>query len=158
VNTAIFTLVNGIMLKTLPVPDARRIVQVSAHVENIDITGFSYPIFRALRSQTAVFADAIAFSPHAAVLNLADEPHKIDIELVTGSFFSFFGARPVLGRLLDPEDDRVERVQRVCVLSYQAWQTYFGSDPYVLDRSVDLDGVPLQVVGVAAADFVGGEL
>ncbi len=158
VNTAIFTLVNGILLKTLPVPDAHRIVQVSGHVDNIDITGFNYSILLALRSQTAIFADVIAFAPHAAVLNLRDEPHKIDTELVTGSFFSFFGARPALGRLLDSEDDRLEGARRVCVLSYQAWQTYFGSDPYVLDRSVDLDGVPLQVVGVVAPDFVGGEL
>ena len=160
VNTAIFTLVNGILLKTLPVPDPHRIVQVSAHLSQagFDSDGFNFPVFRELRRQRGIFADAIAFSPGTAVLDIDDTPHPIEFELVTGPFFSFFGARPALGRLIDEEDDRLEGAHRVCVLSYQAWQTHFGADPAILRRSILVNRVPLQVIGVAAPDFVGGEL
>ena len=160
VNTAIFTLVNGILLKKLPVQDPDRMVQVRAHLSQggFDSDGFNFPVFRELRSQRGIFADAIAFSPGTAVLDLGDTPHPIEFELVTGPFFSFFGARPALGRLIDDEDDRLEGTHRVCVLSYQAWQNHFGGDPAILSRSILVNRVPLQVIGVAAPDFVGGEL
>ena len=158
VNTAIFTLVNGILLKNLPVPDPHRIVQLSAHLPEFDSSGFSFPVYRELRRQNGIFADVIAFAGRSTALDLGGEPSKIDFELVTGSYFSFFGARPALGRLLDEEDDRAEGAHRVCVLSYHAWQVYLGGDPRVLSRTVRAGGVPLQVVGVAAPDFVGAEL
>jgi predicted permease len=149
VNTAIFTLVSGILLKELPVADPHRIVQIN--------TG-SFPEFRELRRQDAIFSDAVAFSSLPGVLEINGDPQKIDFEMVTGSYFAFFGARPALGRLLDEEDDRVEGAHPVCVLSHAAWSTHFGSDPRVLGRTIRIDGVPLQVVGVAGPGFVGGEL
>jgi predicted permease len=158
VNTAIFTLVNGILLKKLPVPDPERVVQVNAHHKGFDKSKSNFPAFRELRRQSGIFADIIGFWPRTAVREVDGDPHSIDLELVTGSYFSFFGARPTLGRLLDEEDDRVERAHPVCVLSSQAWQTYFGSDPRVLNRKIYIDGVPLQVVGIVPADFVGAEL
>jgi predicted permease len=158
VNTAIFTLVNGILLKTLPVAEPHRIVQLSAHLDTFDSSGFSFPAFRELRRQSAIFQDAIAFRSNSGILDLGGDSHKIDLELVTGSYFLFFGARPSLGRLLDEEDDRVEGGHRVCVLSYQAWQTYFGGDPQVLTRTIRVNQTQLQVVGVAPPDLVGGEL
>ncbi len=160
VNTAIFTLVNGILLKTLPVPDPHRIVQLSANFgqPGLDTFGFTFPVFRKLSSQRSIFVDAIAFSPGTAVLDIGDAPHKIELELVSGNYFSFFNARPALGRLLDEEDDRLEGAHRVCALSYQTWRTQFGADPAVLNRDIQVDGVPLRVVGIASPDFVGGEL
>jgi predicted permease len=158
VNTAIFTLVNGILLKTLPVPDPHRIVQVSERVDNHDDDRLGFSVVRGLRRQSEIFADAIAFSNAFVTLDTDGEPSKIDLGLVSGSYFSFFGARPILGRLLDEEDDRVEGAHRVCVLSYQTWQTHFAGDLGVLNRAVRINGRPLQVVGVAAPDFVGAEL
>jgi predicted permease len=158
VNTAIFTLVNGILLKTLPVPDPRRIVQLSAHVDKFESNTFNFPVYRELRRQSSIFADAIAFTSLPATLDLSGDQSKIALEMVTGSYFAFFGARPALGRLLDEEDDRVERAHRVCVLSYGTWQSHFGGDGSVLNRMVRIGGVPLRVVGVAAPDFIGAEL
>jgi predicted permease len=158
VNTAIFTLVNGILLKTLPVPDPDRIVQMSAHLDKFESNAFNYPIYRELRRQNAIFADAIAFTSPSSHLDLGGEQSKIDLEMVSGSYFSFFRTRPALGRLLDEEDDRVERAHRVCVLSYRTWQSHFGGDLRVLNSIVRIGGVPLQVVGVAAPDFIGAEL
>ncbi len=157
-NTAIFTLVNGVLLKRLPVPDPDRIVQLQARLPQFESPGFSFPVFRELRRQTGIFADAIAFSGRPALAGMDGDSHPIDFELVTGSFFPFFGARPALGRLLDEEDDRVEGAHPVCVLSYQAWQTRFGGDPRVVGRTIRVEGVPLQVVGVAERKFVGPEL
>jgi predicted permease len=158
VNTSIFTLVNGILLKKLPVPDPDRIVQLSAHVAKFDSNGFSYPVFRELRKQTAIFADVVAFSGRVGALDLGTEPRKVEYGVATGNYFAFFGARPAIGRLLDDEDDRVEGAHRVCVLSYAAWQSLFGGDSQVLNRTIRIDGNPLQVIGVAKPDFVGAEL
>jgi predicted permease len=160
VNTAIFTLVNGILLKNLPVPDPHRIVQLNAHMEKagIDSSGFSFPVYRELRRQTEIFSATAGFSGTQAVLDVNGVPQKIDLELVTGSYFPFFGARPALGRLLDEEDDRVEGAHPVCVLSYTVWQIHFGGDPHVLGQTIGIDAIPLQIVGVASSDFVGAEL
>ena len=158
VNTAIFTLVSGILLKELPVHDPHRIVQIDARAKDFENHSYNFPAFRELRRQDAIFSDAVAFSPKTGVLEINGEPQKIGFEMVTGAYFAFFGARPALGRLLDEEDDRVEGAHPVCVLSHAAWRTYFGGDPRVLGRTIRIGGIPLQVVGVAESGFVGGEL
>jgi len=160
VNAAIFTLVNAILLKNLPVPDPHRIVQLSAHIPKagIDSSGFSFPVYRELRRRTEIVADIAGFTGSAAVLDVNGVPRKIDLQLVTGSYFPFFGGRPALGRLLDEEDDRVEGAHPVCVLSYPAWKIHFGGDPHVLGQTIRINGIPLRIVGVAGSDFVGAEL
>jgi predicted permease len=158
VNTSIFTLVNGILLKKLPVPDPDRIVQLRAHVAQFDSSGFSYPVFRELRKHGEIFTDAVAFSGRVGALDTGAEPRKVEYAVASGNYFAFFGARPAIGRLLDDEDDRVEGAHRVCVLSYAAWQSLFGGDFNILNRTIRIDGNPLQVIGVAKPDFVGAEL
>jgi predicted permease len=158
VNMAIFTLVNGILLKRLPVADPDRIVQLGARLDRFESMGFSFPAFRELHRLDSIFADSIAFSSRSAILEVDDQPQKVECELVTGTYFPFFGARLALGRLLDEEDDRVEGSHPVCVISYACWQTHLGRDPRVLDRTIRVDGVPFQVVGVAEPAFVGAEL
>jgi predicted permease len=162
VNTAVFTLVNGILLKTLPVPDPHRIVEVEIESRRSDtpavFTAYSYPAVRELRRQTALFDDVIGFAPRRALLDRNGNARPVEIEMVTGRYFSFFNARPALGRLLEEADDQVEGASRVCVLSYSAWQAYFGGDPHILHRVIRIDGVPLQLVGIARSDFVGAEL
>ncbi|MBV9155457.1 MAG: ABC transporter permease, partial [Acidobacteriaceae bacterium] len=158
VNTAIFTLVNAILLKRLPIPEADRVVQFEARMKPFTSDGFSYPQFHELQRQTSIFSDAAAFSGNRAVLDSGGDSQQIDVELVTGNYFSFFHAQPVMGRLLDQEDDRVEGGHPVCVLSYQAWRSRFGADPSVLGRVVRLNTFPFQIVGIARPDFVGAEL
>jgi predicted permease len=158
VNTAIFTLVNGILLKKLPIPEADRVVQIEAHLESFTSTGFSYPQFAELRRETAIFSDAVAFWSGRVVLDAGGDSQHADLQLVTGDYFSFFHAKPVLGRLLNTEDDRVEGAHAVCVLSYAAWRSRFGSDPHVLGRIVRINTHPFEIVGVAGPDFVGAEL
>ena len=164
VNTAVFTLVDGILLKTLPVPDPHRLVEVQMQFRRSDTlatnfgNSYSYPAVRGLRRQNGIFAGLIAFSPRRALLDLNGDARPVELEMVTGRYFAFFNARPALGRLLEESDDRVEGASRVCVLSYSAWQSYFGGDPHMLNRAIRIDGVPLRVIGVARPDFVGAEL
>ena len=135
-NTAIFTLVNGILLKKLPVPDPERIVQIQARLREFESSGFNYPAFRELRRQTGIFADVIGFWSRSAVAEGDGDSYTVGFELVTGSFFSFFGARPALGRLIDEEDDRAEGAHPVCVLGYRVWQARFGAEPRILGRTI----------------------
>lgn len=158
VNTAIFTLVNGVLLKRLPIQEAHRVVQIEARGKTWTSEGLSYPQFRELRRQTSIFSDVAAFEPNRAVLDVGGNPQQVDIELVTGNYFSFFHAEPALGRLLEEEDDRVEGAHPVCVLSYQAWRSRFGADPHVLGRIVRINAVPFQILGILTPDFVGAEL
>ena len=158
VNTAIFTLVNGVLLKTLPIAQPQRVVQVSADMSGSKSSYVSFPVFRQLRSQTDIFSDVVGFSQGPAVLEVNGEQQNINSEFVTGSYFSFFGARPALGRLIDEGDDQVEAAHPICVLSYAAWQRYFRGSPDALHQTITLSGVSLQIVGVARSDFVGAEL
>lgn len=158
VNTAIFTLVNGILLKRLPVADPQRIVQVNGKSGEFDAKEFSFPAWRELRGRNDIFSDVIGFSSSPAVLENNGDGQSIDIEMVTGSYFDFFGARPALGRLLNEEDDRVEGAHSVCVLSHHVWQAQFGGDSRVVGRIIHVSGIPLEVVGVAQSGFVGAEL
>lgn len=160
VNTAIFTLVNAILLKRLPVPDPDRMVQVIGQRKAGESTFFSYPTFRELRRQKGIFQDLTAVSSSGATpFSMAGGPsHSVFPQSVSGSYFAFFGAHPVLGRLLDEEDDRVEGAHPVCVISYETWQRDFGGDPHVIGRRVQLGNLELQVVGVAPPGLVDGEM
>lgn len=158
VNTAIFTLVNGILLKQLPIPEAARVVQLEARGKTWTSSGLSYPQFAELRRQTSILSDATGFNTYRAVLEVGNNQQQADLELVTGNYFAFFHAAPVLGRLLEEEDDRVEGAHPVCVLSYAAWQSRLGGDMHVLGRVIRINSRPVQIVGVAGPDFTGAEL
>jgi predicted permease len=157
-NTAIFTLVHGILLKQLPVPDPHRIVQLQAQQPKFASTAFSYPQFAELSRQREIFADTVAFQPRPGNLADGDSRQKIPIELVTGSYFGFFGAQPALGRLLDEEDDRVESARPVCVISYAMWRSRFHADAAAVGRKIRVSDVSLEIVGVAPAGFRGANL
>ena len=151
-TTAVFTLVHGILLQQLPLANESRVVQLEARIKTFTSDGFSYPQFDALRRQTAIFSEIIGFCSHSSVLDANGEAHPVAAQLVTGNFFRFFHAEPVLGRLLDEEDDRVEGAHPVCVLSYRLWRTRFGSDPRVLGQTVLLNKKKFEIAGVAGPD------
>jgi predicted permease len=158
VNASIFTMVHGILLEKLPVPDPSRIVQVHGHYKDYDNDGFSFPVFRELARQGSIFADLIAFRNAPVQVDFDGNSHDASLEMVSGGYFRFFGARPALGRLLDESDDRTDGAHPVCVLSYNGWQSLFGGDPAVLRRPISIRGVALQIVGVAPPGFTGAEL
>jgi len=157
-NTAAFTLVNGILLKRLPVADPHRIVQLNGRIRDFEGDVFSLPEWREIRRRREIFSDVIGFSSMPGLLEDNGNSQNIDLQMVTGSFFEFFHARPELGRLLDEEDDRVEGAHAVCVISDHLWREKFGGNSRVVDSMIRVGGVPLQVVGVVPPGFVGAEL
>ncbi len=158
VNACIFTMVHGILLEKLPVPDPSRIVQVHGHCKDFDTDGFSSPVFRELARQGSIFTDLIAFFNVPVQIDFDGRDHNASLEMVSDGYFRFFGARPALGRLLDESDDRTDGAHPVCVLGYHAWQSMFGGDPAVLRRHVSISGIAFQIVGVALPGFTGAEL
>lgn len=162
VNTAIFTLVNGIVLKKLPVAEPERIVRIKADVLGgmgpDEMPAFSYPRFVELRRQETVFEDVIGVAPpRLATLELDGEQPQLNLDLVTGSFFSFFEAKPALGRLIEESDDE-EGSELVCVLAYSAWQRLFRGDRSIVGRTIGVGTLPMRVIGVAQPDFIGANL
>src|SRR2546426_6186475 len=123
-NTAVFSFVNAIVLKRLPVPGADRLVIVRQqnemfHMEN---ARFSYAFFRELRKQDSDFEDVAAV--HDLELNLTerDETERLAAEIVSGNYFRMLGVNAVAGRLLDESDDGAEGTGRGCGVRYRPWQ------------------------------------
>ncbi len=159
-NTAIFSFLNALLLKTLPVAEPHRLALVTRHIDQygFDTRSFNYPMFRALTEQMRAFAGALAYFPVAANLTTATSAERIRGELVSGSYFRVLGVRPALGRLLTEADDGAEGGPAVCVISYRYWQERFGGDPGVLARPVLMNAQPFQIVGVSQPGFEGAAL
>jgi predicted permease len=164
-NTAIFSAMNTVLLRSLPVKDAGRLVWL--HFQNqpreTSQTGYgdrslSEPTFEQLRAQREVFADLVAFVPLSfskSIVRLGDAPEEAAVDMVSGNFFSGLGVPAALGQLLTPEDE--SRHTQVAVLSYNFWTRRFARNPSALGQSLYIKGVPFRVIGVTARDFVGVE-
>ena len=173
-NTAIFTLVNAVLLQTIPVthPEELVVLRWSAHKEpeSTGMSGFGdctmgrgdgnhsacsipYPIYRALAERRDLFADATAFAG-TADLNLAGNGQAsiAQGELVSGTYFETLGVPAALGRTLQEADEQKD-ANAVAVLDYGYWQRMFGGDPGALGRTVRLNNVAFTIIGVAGREF-----
>jgi predicted permease len=168
-NTAIFSLLDAVMLRVLPVQEPDRLVlfghglwvgsQDTLPDRSWDL--FSYPFYREISQKKDVFSgvtaiDSIEFSSHGSVAN--GSPEVINADLVSGSFFSVLGVQPFLGRTLTEADDRAPGAGPVAVASYSWWKQRFGSDPSVLGRTVNIEKHNYTIVGVAAPNFFGASV
>jgi predicted permease len=160
-NTAIFTILDRLLLRALPVRDAGRLVLFrapggwSGHIETEygDESSFSWPKYLALEEQAApLFEGLIARFPISAAVVVRAETDRAAAELVSGNYFAVLGVTPALGRTLKPADARPGG-NPVAVLSYGYWTRRFGGDPGILNRPIAVNGVELTVVGVARAGF-----
>jgi len=167
-NSAIFSLFDQLLLRSLPVPEPERLVNLGAPgpkpgSQSCNNAGdcdevFSYPMFRDLEREQSVFTGIAAHRTFGANLAFEGQTSSSQGMLVSGSYFPTLGLRPALGRLLDPGDDRVVGESRVVVLSHDAWRNRFGEDPNVLNDTLVVNGQPLTVVGVAPEGFRGTTL
>jgi predicted permease len=156
VNGALFSAMDSLLLRPLPVRDLDRTVYVyHADREHSD-SGTSFPAFGRYRERTDVFGTVAAFAG-ARPLSLASGSVRSEIyaELVTAGFFSIAAVHLHLGRPLDPEVDRAIDPPFVTVLSFGMWQQRFGRDPAIVGKAVSLNGRPFTVVGVAEPGFGG---
>jgi len=154
-NTAIFSLMDKVILRPLPVAEPERLVTVFTQRPRGLNSGFSYPVYTDYRDHNQVFSGMLAFSPTAFSLNDGKQTERVNGVLVSGNYFSVLGVSPALGRAFLPEEDKTPGTHPVVVLSYGLWQRRFGADPTLIGKTISLNGLGYTVVGVAPAEFTG---
>ena len=153
-NTAIFSVVNAVLLRPLPFEEPERLVRVfgTNARRNSLRRPHSFPNFADLRAQNGAFEAMSAYSGTTAALSTGDAPEQITGVSATGEIFRVLRTKPAAGRLLAPEDERAGGSAAV-VISHGLWQRRFGGDPSVVGRHVKLDGRDREIVGVTPAGF-----
>jgi predicted permease len=166
-NTAIFSLVNAVMLRALPVQEPQRLVLfgkgrwvgISDGLPNRSWQLFSYPFYREVQRKNEVFSGVAAMEslPNSvsARVNGASGAERVEVRLVSGTYFSVLGVNPVLGRVFTDADDQTPGGHPVAVASYSWWKRRFGGDPSIAGRTLTIGPVVYTVVGVAPPEFFG---
>jgi predicted permease len=153
-NTAIFSLVNALLLRPLPVADPQGLVLVSTTDQrNPGNLPLSHLNFKDLRAGNAVFTDMASISFNQMNYAHADVSEPIQVQIVTANFFSLLGAEPAIGRAFRPEEEA--QATPVTVISRGFWERSLGSDPGVVGKTITLNRTPYTIVGVAPKDFTG---
>ena len=170
-NTAIFTLVDAVMIRTLPVAKPGQLYRLGDNNNCCEMTGtqngdsfvlYPYPLYKDLRDRTTEFSELAAFTPSLTDLSVrrshvASPAEPYTGELVSGNYFTMFGVSAFAGRALMPGDDSPGALP-AAVMNYHTWQRQFGSDPSVIGASFTINGVPYTVVGIAPPAFYGDTL
>ncbi|MGE0351765.1 MAG: ABC transporter permease, partial [Gemmatimonadales bacterium] len=151
-NTAIFSLINAVLLRPLPFPDAGRLVSVSESGATGNGNDVAPPNFLDWRSAQRSFTDLAAFTPVSLNLTGVEAPENLEGLRVTASVFSVLGVQPSLGRTFGEASD-VAGGERVVVLSDELWRSRFQADPGIIGRVLTLDEEPHTVIGVMPAGF-----
>ena len=176
-NASVFTLVDQVVFRPLPVEAPGELVVIDAAMlfgrrvgpfsvsssmpargedgEQVKVRGLNYETVLRFRDQVKAFRDVLAFCAEHATMPAGDRSVEVDTLLVTGNYFSTLGVRPSLGRFPDSEGGRSPEGHAVAVLSHGFWQRQFGGDPGVLNRVIRLNDAAFTVVGVAPAGFTG---
>lgn len=154
VNTAVFSVFNGVLLRPLPYPDADRITMMwlDNRPQGIKEDINSYPNYLDWRDQNTTYEHVAAFRPGAFTMTGSGEPERIQGAFTTANFFDVMGLKPVLGRVYTAENEQ-EGHGAVVVLSYGLWQQKFGGAPDVLGKTMTLNGLPHEIIGVMPADL-----
>ena len=151
-NTAIFSLINAVILKTLPVSHPEQLVELGMKTE--DGLSFTNPIWEQVRDRQDVFSGAFAYSPNRFNLAVGGEVRNANTSWVSGDFFRTLGVNPLLGRTIADADDK-RGCPVIGLLSYDFWQREYGGTADVFDRRLTLDSHPVRIVGVAPPGFTG---
>jgi len=152
-STVVFSLVNFLLLRPLPISDPESVV--SFHTGRTP--GFSFPNYLDIREANDVFTDLAALRVMPMHVNRGGEKARLWGYLVTGGYFDLLGIQAFRGRLLSPGDDAVTEGHPVAVLSHASWQRRFGSDPALVGSTIRINGYPFTVVGIAPPGFIGTE-
>ena len=157
-NTAIFTLVNGLFLRPLPVPEANRLAWVTTLVPpSSRLMNLSYPDYLEIRDHNEVFSGLLAYDQIPVALAGGGAPERVRGAIVSGNYFSVLGIKPALGRTFGPDEDRAPGAAPVAVIGHALWKKRFGSDPGLVGRGLLLSGREFMVVGIAPESFTGTE-
>jgi predicted permease len=158
-NTAIFSLMDQLLLRLLPVSHPEELVQLDGpgpfNGRTMNDRTFSYPMYQDFRDRNDVLSGTIARAGFDATLVEQGQAERVNVELVSGNFFEVLGVRPVLGRAIAPDDDRVRAGHPVVVLSHRYWMRRFAGNPQVLNSSVTINTTQMTVIGIAPPTFSG---
>jgi putative ABC transport system permease protein len=158
-NTAIFSMIQTVMLRLLPVQEPERLVEVLNKFPGQDRwSAFSWPGYVYMRDHTQTFSDMIVDCPNYAGFQVRGqglERERVDGDYVSGNFFSTLGVKAVMGRLIGPEDDHMGSGSPVAVVSWSYWNSRFNGDLGILGKRIDVDDVPVTVIGVTPREFFG---
>jgi putative ABC transport system permease protein len=161
-NTAVFTLLDSVLWRPLPLHDPARLVNLYATDDkntqsNFRLLPISYLNYRDIRDTNDLFTGLAAFLAHQMTLaNVGNEPRRISVQLVTDNYFALLGVRPVRGRTFSSDEaGEAGGGKPVAVLSYSAWVNLYAADPNVIDQSIRLDAQQYKVIGVMPREFKG---
>jgi predicted permease len=158
-NTAIFSFVNALLLKHLPVPEPARLVMMAEYEKGeVTNTAYSWPFVMALGRDSRVFEAVAGRAPVRVNVTAEGFSEPLSGEVVTGDYFRMLRVKPALGRLLTEDDVLAAAANPVCVISYSTWQERFAGDPHIIGRKLPLNAHPYTVVGVTEPGFYGPQL
>jgi predicted permease len=161
-NTAIFSLLDQVLLRLLPVKNPKELVLFIMRGQhyggNWGPNAVSYPMYRDFQDHNEVFSAMFGRFPFTSSFTADGATDRVQAELVSGTYFPALGVGAAIGRTFTPEDDKTPSGHPVVVLSYAFWETRFGKNPNVLGKKILVNNVPMSIVGVAQAEFYGVDL
>ena len=156
VNTTIFSVINGMILRPLPVPHPEQITVLALKQESAPgFQRFSYPDYLDIRKQANIFSDVFAERPTLVGITADNKGDHCVLSRVSNNYFSGLDVQPALGRLIQPNEGLTPGADPILVLGYSYWQKRFGGDPGVVGKKVEINGHAATIVGVAPKGFRG---
>jgi putative ABC transport system permease protein len=158
-NTVVFSIVNGFLLRPLPVPHPDEITRLAANEKGAALPSYtlSHPEFVDLQKQATAFSGVFAFSDFMGGLSYNGRADATFMQFVSGNFFSVLGVHQAAGRLFLPDEGKMLGTDPYAVLGYSYWQKRFGGDPAIVGKQLLIDGKAVTVIGVVAKQFRGVE-
>jgi predicted permease len=153
-NTAIFTLLDKVLIRPLPVEQPDQLVTFVEDAGGAPAI-FSYPLYVDLRERNDVLLGVIAYEQRPFSMNDGNQSERVIGQIVSGNYFAALGVRPALGRFFLPEEDHTPGMRPVVVISHGLWRRRFGADPAVIGKTLSLNAYRYTVVGVAPSEFTG---
>jgi putative ABC transport system permease protein len=154
-NSAIFTMLDALLLRSLPVANPERLVQLQIKSPQGFEVGFSYPEYQDLRQQVKSFSGVAIYSRQGRFLNSLDESSMVLVDEVSPDYFKVTGVKPLLGRVFAPALDNTPQSQLGVVISYRLWQGRLGGVPGIIGKEIKLTGHTATVIGVTTPHFQG---
>src|SRR6266508_3881224 len=153
-NTAIFSLIDAVLLKTLPVNNPERLVLLARALGCKNGAQFPYRTYRQIRDQNEVLSGLLAYHPLRLSVSVDGQPEPaVAGQLVSGNYYAVLGVHAALGRTIVPDDDRAPGESPVCVISHNYWRRRFAGDPAVVGKTIHIGGAPFTIVGVTPPEF-----
>jgi putative ABC transport system permease protein len=153
-NTGVFSLVNTVLLRPLPIAQPERIVEITPQNKGLGF-GFSYPYYQDFRDKNDVMEGLLAYRFTPMSLSQSGNNERLWGYLVSGNYFDLLGVRAMRGRMFTQEEDREPGANPVAVVSYRSWQSRFGGDPNLVGKTITINNHGFTVIGVAPPEFNG---